>query len=66
MDTIVTSVSKMKGFNLSLILIIYIGVILFGMILIVFRYVKKMNKRKISLRESHFEEESNFIRDKEE
>ena len=63
MDTIVTSVSTMKGFNLSLILIIYIGSILFGMILIVFRYIKKMNKRKISLRESHFEEESNFLKE---
>lgn len=56
----------MKGFNLSLILVIYIAAILFGMLLIIYRYVKKLRKRKISLRESHFEEESNFIRDKEE
>ena len=64
MDTINTKISTMKGFNLSLILIIYIGVLLFGMLLIILRYVRKMNKRKIALSESHFEEESNFLRDK--
>ena len=56
----------MNGLNLSLILIIYIGVILFGMVLIIIRYLRKTNKRKIALTESHFEEESNFLREKNE
>ena len=66
MDSIGTKNSIMKGFNASLVLIIYTGALLFAMALIIYRYVWKMNKRKIALTESHFEEESNFLKDKSE
>lgn len=66
MDSVVKKNSLMKGFNVALVLIIYIGALLFAMALIVYRYLMKMNKRKIALTESHFEEESNLLKDKSE
>ena len=57
MNSIVTTIANMKGFDVAVVLIIYIGVGLFAMILIIYRYTVKMNKRRIALTESHFEED---------
>lgn len=61
MDSVVTKLNTMKGFNASLVIIIYLGIALFASLLILYRYVTKMKKRKVSLSESHFEDSQSLI-----